>query len=145
MSKINDTNDTIDKIDLQALGAINDVDVFGDVRQLAGDYGRLSELSLRASNQFSVAKTRLEQLEGQIDMQVRKTLEVSGEKVTETKIKSAIKSAQPWVAQKTIVEEAEGRVERCKAALKTLDKKERMLDLLGRFQIREYGLNQRTQ
>jgi len=140
----NDINDDIDKLDLEELGSIDSVDVFSDVRLLAGAYGRCSELALRASNGYSVAKTRLEQLEGQIDIQVRKTLELSGEKITEGKVKSAIRSAQPWVAQKNIVDEAEGRLERCKSALRTLDKKERMLDILGRFQIREYGVNQRT-
>lgn len=139
-----DIHTEIDSIDVSTIGTIDNANIFGEVERLAGDYGRVSELLLHATHAHALEKTRLEQLEGQIDLSVRQSCATSGAKVTETKIKSAVKAAQSWVAQKAIVDETEGRVERCKAALKTLDKKERMLDILARFQIREFGVNQRT-
>jgi len=140
-----DINTQIDSIDVSTIGTIDNANIFGEVERLAGDYGRVSELLLHATLAASHAKTRLDQLEGQIDLSVRQSCEVSGAKVTEPKIKSAVKATQSYVVAKSAVEEAEGRVDRCKAALKTLDKKERMLDILARFQIREFGINQRTQ
>lgn len=134
-----------DKIDLNTLGDINRADLFTEVERLAGDYGRISGLLLNAVDTYTQEKTTLEQLEGKLDAHARSQCEITNEKITESKIKAAVRSAQPWIVQKGKLDKADTEVEFYKSALKTLDKKERMLDLLGRFQIKEYGVTSRTQ
>ena len=135
---------TIDYINLIDLGAIDRADLFTEIEKFASTYGEYSGYLLSAVNLSSAAKTQLEHLEGQIDLAARQQSEVSGAKVTEAKIKASVRATSTWTAGKALLDESEGRVEKCKAALRTLDKKERMLDLLGRLAVREYSATQRS-
>jgi len=136
--------DTTDTTNAQ-LGIIDTADIFGEVERLANTYGETTDRLLAALSILATRKTQLEAIEAQLDLTVRKSAEISGEKVTEKKVKSAVESTDQWAQAKAAVDEAEATVERCKYALKTLDKKDRMVELLARAQIKEFGVNARTQ
>lgn len=137
-------NNTTDTVNLGDLGSIDRNDVFGEVERFAQTYGKTSDGLLDNTVAVVAAKNTLEQLTYNLDLQIRKTAEISGEKVTEKKVEAAIKTTTQWQAAANALHAAEARVEVYKAALKTLDKKDRMLELLARVQIRELGTIQRT-
>lgn len=136
--------DTIDITNAQ-LGSIDTSDIFGEVERLSQTYGETTDRLLAALSIHATRKMQLEAIEAQLDLTVRKSAEISGEKVTEKKVKSAVESTDQWQKAKAAVDEADATVERCKYALKTLDKKDRMVELLARAQIKEFGVNARTQ
>jgi len=137
--------DTTDKaVNLADLGRIEGANVFGHIERLPGEFGSHAEHLLQAVEALSASKSLLDSTEAGLDLTLRKSAEISGEKVTEKKIKSGIEATQQWQQARAAVDAAEGLVERHKLALKTLDKKDRMLELLARAQIREYGAQARN-
>jgi len=136
--------DSIDSPTNEALGAINRADIFGEVEQLSQTYGATTDRLLDALEILSARKANLDAVEAQLDLQVRKSAEISGERTTEKKVKSAVEATDQWQEANVAVDAAEATVERCKYALKTLDKKDRMLELLARAAIKELGAIART-
>lgn len=141
----NDLNAHIDSIDLKALGAIDPADVMIEVQQFAGKYGWVSELHLQAVRVSAGTKAELDDLYTKLDLAFRQNAQISHEKITEKGVEAHIKQTAAWRTAKEAHDEASARADRCAAALKVLDKKGRMLELLAQFSIREYGHNLRTQ
>jgi len=130
---------------LESIGTVNTTDIFGEVERFAQVYGRVNDVLLRALTALNSAKSALDTIEAELDLTIRKTAEITGEKTTEKKIESAVRASSRWREAKQAADAAETTVERSKLALKTLDKKDRMLELLARAQMREFGVLHRTQ
>lgn len=128
--------------DLETLGTINVEDVMGECARLAGVYGRESEKLLGYTEVYVARKAALEKLESELEMQTRKSASISGEKVTDKSVTAAVESTPRWCQHKAEVDEAKNLVDRQQAILTVLSKKEHMLDILGRFHIREYTATQ---
>lgn len=128
-----------------ALGAVDPSDIFGEVERLAQTYGETTDRLLAALEIHAAREARLKSIEAGLDLRVRKSAEISGEKVTEKKIKSAVETTTEYQDAKAELDAAVATVERCKFALKTLDKKDRMIELLARARIKEFGATARTQ
>ena len=140
------TNDTkTERPSNETLGIIDPHDVFGEVERLAQTYGATTDHLLFAMQRLTQCKAHLEAVEASLDLSTRKSAEITGEKITERKVKSAIEATDQWRTARTLYDQAELAVEQSKYALKTLDKKDRMIELLARVQIRELGVNSRTQ
>jgi Fic family protein len=129
----------------EALGTINAQDIFGEIERFAQTYGATTDRLLAALEVLSARKARLDAVDANLDLQVRKSAEISGERTTEKKIRSSVELSTDYQAAKAEVDAADAVVDRCKHALKTLDKKDRMLELLARALIKELGANARTQ
>ena len=127
------------------LGEIDTKDIFGEIERFAQTYGATTDRLLAGLEVLSARAARLDAIEAGLDMQIRKSAEISGEKTTEKKIKSAVELAAVYQTAAAEVAAAESTVDRCKHALKTLDKKDHMLELLARALIKELGVNARTQ
>lgn len=137
------TTDTIDSN--ETLGTIDPLNVMGEVERFAQTYGKINDRLLDATEILVRRKGQLDSIEAELDLTVRKSAEIAGEKVTEKKVASAVQRTEQWQKARAAVDEAESTVDRCKLALKTLDKKDRMLELLARAQIKELNVNSRTQ
>jgi len=129
---------------LEQLGMISN-DIFGEVEQFAAIYGRTNDGLMIALRKLANAKSTLEMIEAELDLTIRKSAEITGEKTTEKKIESGVRANGKWRAAKADLDAAEETVEHARHALKTLDKKDRMLELLARAQMREFGVLHRTQ
>jgi hypothetical protein len=140
-----EATDTTDTPTNETLGSIDGTNVFGEVEQLAQTYGATTDRLLVALEILAARKATLDSAEAGLDLQIRKSAAISGEKVTEKKVKSAVEATDTYQQAKAAVDAADATVERAKYALKTLDKKDRMLELLARAQIKEFGVNARTQ
>lgn len=130
---------------LQELGTFDHSDINGEIERIAGDFGSECDRLLLATQGHFTAKHDLERIEAELDLSTRKTMEIRGEKITEKKVRSAVETADSWQGAKEAVDQSDLRVERQKLAMKTLDKKERALELLARFAIKELGAVARTQ
>lgn len=134
-----------DHQDLETLGQIEPQNVMGECAQLAAVYGRESEKMLNFSSEYIARKAALDNLEAELEMQTRKSAQISGEKVTDKSVKAAVEASTRWRQLKTDVDQAKALVDRQQAVLNTLSKKEHMLDILGRFHIREYTVTQHSE
>ena len=72
-----------------------------------------------------------------LQLTIRKTAEIAGIKTTEKKIESEVMQTQEHADVRDALTLAELEVEGAKLTLRALERKERMLDLLGRKAIRE--------
>lgn len=129
---------------LHSIGAFDSANLHIEIENLAGSYGSECDGLLEAVNSLNHAKQERDSVEANLDLQIRKTAEISGEKTTEKKIKSAVEATDTWGKANAAVDSADLVVERQKLALRTLDKKERMVELIARFQIKEMGAIART-
>lgn len=108
------------------------------------DYAIASEGLLDANRNLHTAEVGAELLGHKLYMQFRSEAELTGAKTTE-KTLSAKVAIQPTAIQaKEMVDSAKEVVERYKSALKVLDKKERAMEIVSRFQIKELGSLGRT-
>ena len=130
---------------LHSIGTFDSANLHLEIENLAGDFGSECDGLLHAVNEHNAAKQERDKVEANLDLQIRKTAEISGEKTTEKKIKSAVEATDAWAKANAAVNDSDLLVERQKLAMRTLDKKERCLELIARFQIKEMGAIGRTQ
>lgn len=130
---------------LQSLGALSVKDIHGEIEMIASTYGEECDKLLLYMRQLQAGKLELEGIAATIDGSLRENARVRGEKTTEKTIAHAIEAAPTWRVAKERLNEIEFHVERQKLALKTLDKKERAIELTARFLIKELGINAATQ
>ena len=125
---------------LHSIGTFDSANLHTEIENLAGSYGSECDILLTAVNDLNAAKQMRDKVEANLDLQIRKSAEIAGEKTTETKIKSAMEATPAWQLADAAVDSADLIVERQKLALRTLDKKERCVELIARFQIKEMGV-----
>lgn len=130
-------------VDLEDLGKIENV--MGDIETLAQEYGDFADRMLRAKMQNAAIKYELTNTEAALGFQIRKDNAIQGVKLTDKAAASYVDSHSQVVMLRQRLAASDALVDRYQMALKVLDKKERMLDILGRSQIREFGVIQRTQ
>lgn len=130
---------------LHALGAFDAHNLLGEIELLASTYGsECDELLLQVCNS-QLAKKNVDAAASSIAISVRSNALRRGEKITDKSVAFEIESSVVWQNAKTVYDEVELEVERQKLALKTIDKKERALELTARFRIKELGVNASTQ
>lgn len=134
-----------DTTTLHDLGDFEVADLHTEIEHLAGTYGTECDGLLMTVKALKTLEREGDRVEAALDLQIRHTAEISGEKTTEKKIKSAVEATDTWNQIQAQIGEAEHAVERHKLAMKVLDKKERALELIARFQIKEMGIGARTQ
>lgn len=139
MTKPIDPNDIID---LAKLGHI--VELLNDLEHLPQEYGGQADNLLRATTALGAAKSNLDHVAANIDLQVRKTAELSGAKVTEKRVLSEVESTNAWQTARAEVDRLEATVERYKYALRVLDRKENAMRLLAQSQMKEFGVIHRN-
>ncbi len=74
---------------LHSIGTFDSANLHLEIENLAGDFGSECDGLLHAVNEHNAAKQERDKVEANLDLQIRKTAEISGEKTTEKKIKSA--------------------------------------------------------
>ena len=108
-----------------------------EITRFPATYGRQCELLHNALTRLASAKQHAEATTARLQLTVRKSAEIAGVKTTEKKIESEVMQTQEWSDSRDQLVRAELDVERYKLTLRALERKERMLDLLGRKAIRE--------
>ena len=86
---------------------------------------------------LAAAKRNAETTTARLQLTIRKSAEIAGIKTTEKKIESEVMQTQEHADVRDALTRAELEVEGIKLTLRALERKERMLDLLGRKAIRE--------
>lgn len=112
-----------------------------EIEQFPSVYGRQCELMHSAVVQLSETKQHYEAVYARLQLAIRKSAEISGVKTTEKKIESEVLQTQEYADAREQLTVAELNVEKVKLTLRALEKKERMLDLLGRKYIKEIDVH----
>lgn len=124
---------------LSTLGFINTDQLMLEVEHFPNIYGRVCEVFFDATSTLAAAKANLSEIETKLEAAARKHLGLATTgRVTDKAVSTAVHARQEYIDAVSDVSVAELEVERCKLALRVLDKKERMLDVLGRFHTKEY-------
>lgn len=119
--------------DLATIGpAIDD-----EIERFPATYGRQCELMHGALMRLAAAKRHAETTTARLQLTIRKSAEIAGVKTTEKKIESEVMQTQEHADVRDALTRAELEVEGAKLTLRALERKERMLDLIGRKAIRE--------
>lgn len=134
-----DDKDEIKTIELADLSRFQLNDMQAAWEFFPSDYAIAAEGLLAASQDLNSAKNECELLEQKLYNQFRAEADTTGAKVTEKSLASRISVQPNVVAARSLVEAASNNLERYKQALKVLDKKERAMEIVSRFQIKELG------
>ena len=108
-----------------------------EIERFPAIYGRQCELTHGALVRLAAAKRHAETTTARLQLTIRKSAEIAGVKTTEKKIESEVMQTQEHADVRDALTRAELEVEGAKLTLRALERKERMLDLLGRKAIRE--------
>ena len=123
-------------LNIEALATIGPA-LDSEIERFPATYGRQCELMHAALMRLAAAKRNAETTTARLQLTIRKSAEIAGIKTTEKKIESEVMQTQEHADVRDALTRAELEVEGIKLTLRALERKERMLDLLGRKAIRE--------
>ena len=134
-----ESHEDILKQDLDAISHFDTTNMQEALELFPSDYAVANEGLLQANSSLHKAKAHLERLESQLYLQLRSKADLEGKKLTEKALAASISVAPNVIQARDAVATHGDAVERYKSALRVLDKKERSMELVSRFQIREMG------
>lgn len=131
-------DDTLDAIEeLEATITLNTEQLQKEIELFTAHYSRTANRLAEATRLAAMAEVQAKRVAANLRLKIRHATEVSGQKMTEGLLTAAVHATDAWLAAQEEMINATARRDTIAADVKSLDKKERMLDLLARREIAE--------